>query len=67
MGNYNTIQEVGYFFTEGYKYRPDVVVLNYFVNDAEPVPEHHTPSIFVRGCFACVFIAGRLDILVRMI
>src|SRR5712691_3905723 len=35
VGNYNTVQEVQAFLAQGYRYRPDVVVLNYFVNDAE--------------------------------
>src|SRR5204863_3148131 len=37
VGNYNTIQEVQAFLTEGVRYKPDVIVLNYFVNDAEPL------------------------------
>jgi hypothetical protein len=43
------------------------VVLNYFVNDAEPVPQSSEPSILARHCMACVFIAGRVDTLKRMI
>jgi len=27
IGNYNTIQELEYFLTEGHKYHPDVIVL----------------------------------------
>ena len=67
VGNYNTVQEVEYFLTRGYKYRPDIVVLNFFVNDAEPVPADRPPSFLVRHCYACVFIAGRLDTLRREI
>ena len=67
VGNYDTIQEVTYFLTEGFKYQPDIVVLNYFVNDAEPVPQSSEPSILARHCMACVFIAGRVDTLKRMI
>jgi lysophospholipase L1-like esterase len=65
VGNYNTIQEVEYFVTEGFKYRPDVVVLNFFVNDAEPILKHESPSILARVCYACVFILGRVDTLTR--
>jgi lysophospholipase L1-like esterase len=65
VGNYNTVQEVQYFLTEGYKYRPDVVVLNYFVNDAEPVTADAPPGVLMRGCYACVVIAGRLDTVMR--
>lgn len=35
-GNYNTEQEVALFFEKGMKYRPDEVVVFYFINDAEP-------------------------------
>lgn len=39
IGNYNTTQEVYLFLDKGLKYRPDQVVLFYFINDAEPVPQ----------------------------
>ena len=65
VGNYNTIQEVEYFLTEGYKYKPDIVVLNFFPNDAEPVPADHPPSNLARICYSCVFVRGRLDTLIR--
>ncbi len=38
-GNYNTVQEVNLFLERGPAYRPDQVVLFYFINDAEPVPQ----------------------------
>jgi lysophospholipase L1-like esterase len=37
-GNYNTVQQVELFLETGLDYRPDAVVLFYFINDAEPVP-----------------------------
>jgi lysophospholipase L1-like esterase len=37
-GNYNTDQEVALFREKGLKYRPDEVVVFYFINDAEPTP-----------------------------
>lgn len=37
-GNYNTEQEVELFLEKGLKYRPDKVVLFYFINDAEVTP-----------------------------
>ena len=37
-GNYNTVQEVNLFLAKGLKYKPDEVVLFYFINDAEPTP-----------------------------
>ena len=39
VGNYNTTQEVNLFLDKGAKYLPDQVVLFYFINDAEPVPQ----------------------------
>lgn len=65
IGNYNTIQEVEYFMVEGIKYHPDIVVLNFFVNDAEPILKHKPLSILARVCYACVFIFGRVDTLSR--
>ena len=65
VGNYNTIQEVEYFLTEGFKYQPDIVVLNFFVNDAEPILKHESPSILARVCYACIFILSRVDTLTR--
>jgi len=39
IGNYNTTQEVHLFIEEGLKYDADQVVLFYFINDAEPMPQ----------------------------
>jgi lysophospholipase L1-like esterase len=39
VGNYNTTQEVNLLIDKGMKYDPDQVVLFYFINDAEPVPQ----------------------------
>ena len=49
VGNYNRIQEVEYFLVEGIKYRPDIVVLNFFVNDAQPILKHEPPSMYCRS------------------
>jgi len=68
VGNWNTVQEVQYFLTKGYQYKPDVVVLNYFVNDAEPTPEkREAPSLLLQYCASCVFIRGRLDTVLRQL
>jgi lysophospholipase L1-like esterase len=65
VGNYNTIQEVEYFLTEGYKYEPDIVVLNYSFNDAEPVPHERPPGFFVRTLYSFPFIVGGMDGVLR--
>lgn len=67
VGNWNTVQEVQYFLTKGHQYKPDIVVLNYFVNDAEPTPVKRTePGWLLRNCYSCVFFKGRTDTLARM-
>jgi lysophospholipase L1-like esterase len=38
VGNYNTVQEVSYFKERGIRYRPDEVILGFYINDAEPIP-----------------------------
>jgi lysophospholipase L1-like esterase len=65
VGNYNTIMEVSYFLSEGYKYQPDVVVLNYIPNDAEPIPPHAQPNMAMRACYSCVFLLSSTDKLLR--
>jgi lysophospholipase L1-like esterase len=67
VGNWNTIQEVQFFLTRGYQYHPDIVVLNFFVNDAEPVPQNRPPSFFARHCYSCVFFVGRVDSFLRQL
>ena len=39
VGNYNTAQEVAYFMERGFRYRPDMVMLAWFINDAEDTPK----------------------------
>jgi lysophospholipase L1-like esterase len=65
VGNWNTVQEVEFFLTEAYQYRPDIVVLTYFVNDAEAVPKSQPPSFLARHCYSCTFMLGRMDSLLR--
>ena len=65
VGNYNTIMEVKYFLNEGYRYQPDIVVLNYVPNDAEPVPRAVSPNPLMQVCQSCVFLSGRIDTLLR--
>jgi lysophospholipase L1-like esterase len=65
VGNYNTTMEVNYFLDEGRKYVPDIVVLNYVPNDAEPVPAPAKHDFWLRACHLCVFLFGRFDTLLR--
>jgi len=64
VGNYNTEMEVAYFLERGVKLRPQYVVLNYFINDAEPTPSYDT-SLLERHSRAFVYFASRTDMALR--
>lgn len=65
VGNYNTEMEVAYFLERGAKFQPHYVVLNYFINDAEPTPREHS-NFLSRNSPAFVYFASRLDMALRM-
>ena len=67
IGNTNTDMQVSYFQTSGIKFSPDLVILNYFINDAEPTPRRKTHffSILSECSYAYAFFAGRWDMLKR--
>jgi lysophospholipase L1-like esterase len=67
VGNYNTAMEVAYFVGEGARYDPQVVVLNYFINDPEPVPTYRPLPLWARHSYAYVWLGGRLDVLARLL
>jgi lysophospholipase L1-like esterase len=64
IGNSNTAMEVAYFLNEGYTFEPDIVVLNFFINDAEPTPSRNN-NFLIDNSYAAVFLAGRFDTLMR--
>ena len=64
VGNYNAVQEITYFLNRGAELNPDIVVLNYFINDAEPTPQRHDVSILEHSYLA-IFAMGRIDALMR--
>jgi len=66
VGNYNTRMEVEYFLTEGFKLKPDIVVLNYFINDAEPIPSYDN-SFLEKHSKAFVYFSSRWDAAVRSV
>lgn len=66
VGNYNSSMQVQYFLTQGHRYSPDYVVLNFFINDAEETPTY-TGHFLNEHSFGWVFLAGRIDILRRLI
>jgi lysophospholipase L1-like esterase len=64
VGNYNTVMEVAYFLDRGHKLDPDVVILNYFINDAEPSPKRRTAP-WLEYSQAYVRFASAIDKLSR--
>jgi lysophospholipase L1-like esterase len=65
IGNYNTVQEVNLFRDIGRKFKPDLVILNFFINDAEDIPTKRAPAILKYSYFA-MWLWGRFDTIGRM-
>jgi hypothetical protein len=64
VGNYDTVQEVSHYLTYDRAFHPDMVVLEYFINDAEPVPqERHLPLI--GRSYLVAFGVSRFDSVLR--
>jgi lysophospholipase L1-like esterase len=61
VGNYNTAMEATYFLAEGHKYSPDIVILNFFINDAEPTPTYGQPNLLEQYSYGWIFLQGSLD------
>jgi hypothetical protein len=64
VGNYNTVQEVAWYRRRGRRFGPDLVVLVYFINDAEPL-RHDYSGIVLRHSYTIAFLASRIDALLR--
>ena len=62
VGNYNTSMEVSWFLSKGITFKPDMVVLNYFVNDAEITPKRRS-GVLRENSAAFIFLASRFDAL----
>jgi lysophospholipase L1-like esterase len=64
VGNYGTAQEVAHYKTYERALHPDLVILEYFINDAEPVPIERTPEL-LRRSYLLAFAISRYDTLLR--
>lgn len=64
VGNYNSSMEVNAFMKNWSALKPDLVILNYFINDAEPTPRRRENSLLERSA-AAVYIAAGIDKLKR--
>jgi lysophospholipase L1-like esterase len=65
VGNYGTVQEVTYYLQRGLAFHPDLVVLEYFINDAEPVPRE-TKSFLRDQSYFAAFALSRADGILRV-
>ncbi len=61
VGNYNTAMEVAYFRDHGAALVPDVVVLNYFINDGEPTPAYRDVPTLARHAYVYPVAGGAWD------
>jgi len=61
VGNYNASMEIAYFLERGQAYKPDIVVLNYFINDAEPTPVYRDVPWLARHSYAYAVLGGAWD------
>ena len=64
VGNYNTSQEVAWFAERGLAYKPDEVVLGFYINDAEPTPRRSESWLAARS-YGYVVLASAWDALQR--
>lgn len=65
VGNLNTTMELALFRDSGARMKPDIIVLNYFINDAEPIPTYGRTSWLDEHSAAWVVFDYRLDTLSR--
>lgn len=64
VGNYDTVQEVTYYETQGKAFHPDLVILDYFINDPEPVPTEKKGFLIDRS-YLIAFATNRFDGILR--
>ena len=66
VGNYGTVQEFTYYKTRGRLFRPDLVILQYFINDPEPVPTLKG-GFLLDHSYLLAFAESRWDGLLRVL
>jgi len=64
VGNYDTVQEVAHYRTYDRALHPDLVILDYFINDAEPVPSERHPALLGQS-YLLAFAISRYDTLLQ--
>jgi hypothetical protein len=65
VGNYNTRQEFSLFREVALPLKPDIIMLTYFINDAEPMPAYGEQSWLDLHSAAWIVLRYRLDTVIR--
>lgn len=65
VGNLNTSQELALFRDAGERMKPDIIVLSFSVNDAEPMPQYTSNHWLARHSAAWIVLSHRVDSLLR--
>jgi lysophospholipase L1-like esterase len=66
VGNYGTVQEYNHYLTYDRAFHPDLVILEYFINDAEPVPVERNAAL-IRRSYLIAFSIARADAVLRLV
>ncbi len=64
VGNYDTVQEVAHYENYDRAFHPDLVILEYFINDPEPVPSERHPWL-LGSSYLVAFTVSRWDTLLQ--
>lgn len=59
VGNYNTVQEVARLRNVGLQFDPDLILLGYFINDAEPTPQPRH-GFLIENSYLYTFVISRM-------
>lgn len=62
VGNYNTVQEVMRLRNLGLAFDPDLIMLGYFINDAEPTPKP-SRGFLIEHSYLYAFVVSRMRLL----
>lgn len=65
VGNYNTTQELALYRDRGARFKPDIIALAYFINDAEPIPDYTDTGWLDNHSEAWVVLNYRIDAVMR--
>jgi hypothetical protein len=64
VGNYGTVQEYTHYMTYDRAFHPDLVILEYYINDPEPVPAERKPGL-IGSSYLAAFAVSRFDSTLR--